>query len=176
MPDDWKIIKEEYERFVELAKELDFKLIVTLQHPRPPGYSPPSRYGQDVIIIDYPGTLSWPSQKKELLKSHQALIKTYNSVATESTERADLVILLTQGLKFFLESFYGDEWVNQLHEEGCIGVELRPNERDSGLKCKCDGDWRVSQIQKLMKRHPKLQRNSFYSIPPDHQKPRRKNA
>lgn len=44
------------------------------------------------------------------------------------------------GLKVFPNAYPNGEWKMRLHEEGCVGTRLLPEERDGSDECKCDGD------------------------------------
>ena len=59
---------------------------------------------------------------------------------------------LKKALRIFTSSTYGgNEWMGMLHEEGCPGVRLRPNERMEHEKCHCDGDYLTTLVRKALR-------------------------
>jgi len=58
---------------------------------------------------------------------------------------------LKAAVRVFTHAHYMSEWMGQLHEEGCPGVRLRPNERMEQEKCHCDGDYLTTQVKKALR-------------------------
>ncbi len=62
-------------------------------------------------------------------------------------------------LRSFVDGYPNGEWEGLLHEEGCIGVRERKDERDGcGLAdccaehhCQCDGDEAADRIETVLK-------------------------
>jgi hypothetical protein len=48
---------------------------------------------------------------------------------------------MREALEAFTKGYPDHEWRGLLHEQGCVGVRMLPNERSEDEKCKCDGDY-----------------------------------
>lgn len=57
---------------------------------------------------------------------------------------------MREALECFITGYPDGEWAGMLHEEGCVGVQLAPGERDEDDPCKCDGDYNVTLVKQAL--------------------------
>ncbi len=60
------------------------------------------------------------------------------------------------GLKVYPNAYPNNEWKMRLHEQGCVGTQLLPEERDVGDVCNCDGDHDAAYIEECIAQAERL--------------------
>lgn len=58
--------------------------------------------------------------------------------------------LLKKALRAFVDGYPDREWEGLLHEEGCVGVRHRKEERDYAV-CRCDGDFKTTLVKVVLR-------------------------
>lgn len=66
---------------------------------------------------------------------------------------AERSVLRLRALRTFIRGYPNGEWEGMLHEEGCVGTQIRKRSRipDEGQVCHCDGDYEVALVKRALR-------------------------